>query len=297
MLALLTWAVAAASAGGIEIVLSEESGAYLELAEMLNADLGTQGLRRLSAGTLEREAVEAQAPDLVLALGSRALSAALAKRRAPVVAALVPAESFERLAGSVSRPRGAREVSAVYLDQPARRRLALARLALPHAQRIGVLAGADRETELKRLREAAAALGLTLTVKNVIATQDLYQALHLVLAEADLLLALPDQAVFNSGSIHNILLATYRARVPLLGFSAAYVQAGALAAVYSTPRQLAPQIAELVRRALAGGGLPPPQYPRVFSVSVNPTVARSLGIELGESAQLEASLSALEVKP
>lgn len=108
----------------------------------------------------------------------------------------------------------------------------------------------------------------------------LFPALQRVLGDAQVLLALPDPAVFNSQTAANILMAAYRRQVPLVGFSPAYVKAGALLAVYSTPTQVGTRGGEVLRQALAGGSLPPPQWPREYSIGINQDVARSLGLAL-----------------
>lgn len=71
--------------------------------------------------------------------------------------------------------------------------------------------------------------------------------------------------------------------VPLVGFSPAYVKAGALLALYSTPAQVGARGGEVLRQALAGKVLPSPQWPREFVVAVNQDVARSLGFALDEA--------------
>jgi ABC-type uncharacterized transport system substrate-binding protein len=111
------------------------------------------------------------------------------------------------------------------------------------------------------------------------------------------LLALPDASIFNAGTIHNILLSALRARQPLIGFSEAYVRAGAVAAVYSMPRHVGRQAGEIAARALAGAPLPPPQYPRAFSVSVNHTVARALGLAVEEEGAIASRLQRMEREP
>jgi ABC-type uncharacterized transport system substrate-binding protein len=133
--------------------------------------------------------------------------------------------------------------------------------------------------------------------EGISSTAEVYPSLTRLLAETDVLLALPDPVVFNSGTIQNILLTTYRAQQPLFGFSPAYVRAGAIAAVYSTPRQLAAQTAEAAGRALSGAALPRPSHPKKFSVAVNPTVARSLGLTVDDEATLAARLQRTEREP
>jgi signal transduction histidine kinase len=99
------------------------------------------------------------------------------------------------------------------------------------------------------------------------------------LAEPGILLAVPDSTVYNNRTISNILLTAYHQRSPVVGFSPAYVKAGALLALYSTPAQVGQQAGEAARLGLATGSLPPPAAPRHFRISTNPYVARSLGIQ------------------
>ena len=111
-----------------------------------------------------------------------------------------------------------------------------------------------------------------------------------------MLLALADPQIYNSSSIQNILLASFRAQVPMLAFSPAYVRAGALLAVYSSPAQIGQQAGVIARGALQCRALGLPQYPQDFQVSVNEHVARSLGLSL-EPQALTERLRRLEKKP
>jgi putative tryptophan/tyrosine transport system substrate-binding protein len=103
----------------------------------------------------------------------------------------------------------------------------------------------------------------------------------------------PDAAIYNRNNIANILLTSYRAQVPLFGFSPSYVKAGALAAVYSQPAQIAQQVAEIIQNLPANGPLPAPQSPRYFSVSVNSQVKLSLELTMDSEAQLLQKLKQL----
>jgi len=70
----------------------------------------------------------------------------------------------------------------------------------------------------------------------------------------------------------------------MMGFSPAYVRAGAMLALYSSPAQIATQTVRVVRSALAGVALQPVQTPSEFVIGVNANVARSLGFRLSEDA-------------
>jgi len=72
----------------------------------------------------------------------------------------------------------------------------------------------------------------------------------------------------------------------LVGISQAYVKAGALCAIYSTPNQIAIQAVEAIRLFSESGKLPSSQYPKEFEVSVNKQVARSLDIRMEDADRL-----------
>jgi len=112
------------------------------------------------------------------------------------------------------------------------------------------------------------------------------------------LLVLPDSAIYNGLTIRNILLATYRSSVPLIGFSSFYVKAGALCAVFSAPEQIAAQVASLIRQFGETRLLPAAQYPQEFEVMVNERVAHSLGLHIRPAIELGAEIKLSEgMKP
>jgi hypothetical protein len=105
------------------------------------------------------------------------------------------------------------------------------------------------------------------------------------IGHTDVLLALPDSAVYNTENFRNILLSTYRHKQGVIGFSADMVKAGALATTYSEVEDINAQVAEIVAGYVAGGELPPPQFPRYFHTIVNEGVARSLDVEVPDNAR------------
>lgn len=113
---------------------------------------------------------------------------------------------------------------------------------------------------------------------------DINLALNAV-ADAPVLLAWPDRAVFNSENVRNILLSTYRHGQGVIGFSADMVSSGALATTYSTPEDINTQVAETLVRYAATGQLEPPQFPRYFRTAVNEGLARSLKVPVSDAAR------------
>lgn len=266
----LMCAAATAAPVNVAVLLSDEAAPYQEFAQRLRVELQSRpvNLSVQSGGTVPSQA------DLVVAVGLRATEQALRfNPPLPVLAVLLPRAAYLQLRRGVTQP-----FSAIFLDQPPARRLALIGEAFPDRKRVGVVLGPESAAELRSLQLAARERGLHLMSERIDEADALLPALRRVLSEADLLLALPDPLVFNRNTAQAILLTSYRAQKPVVGYSQAYVNAGAMVAVYSTPAQIARQAAELIAALPSPAALPPPQYPRYFSVAVNGQVARSLGI-------------------
>jgi putative ABC transport system substrate-binding protein len=291
LIVLLAALALGARAGEVLVLSSESSPAYQEAAEAVVAELGRREVLQLSL--TELPVYRGPSPRLYVALGTEACGQLAGKSlSAPVLCTLLPRASFERVLREAGRRAGA-SFSALYLNQPPGRQLDLIRLALPQARRVGVLWGPDSVVNEAALEAAAQARGLRVVGVPVRPDEPVFAGLKKILDESDVLLALADPQIYNSNSIQNILLTSFRAQVPMLAFSPAYVRAGALMAVHSTPRQIGQQAGVLARGVLQGQPLGQPQFPLQFDVSVNEHVARSLGLRL-DAANLTERLRRLE---
>lgn len=260
----------------IRLVLSDRGGAYQEFSDALRDELKTRAVV-MSVVNVDENAGEA---DLVVAVGMKSATSLLSSQK-PVLSVLVPKAAYEKLA----KPTDVRHASAIYLDQPIERQLSLLRTALPNIKHIGILYTVPPQG-MVNLRRLIAEKNLILHEKIVGPEHDLADALDGVLAESEALLVLPDTDVYNAGTIRNILLTSYRKQIPLIGISQAYVKAGALCAIYSTPAQIATQTAEAIRQFSTTTKLPASQFPKEFEVSVNTQVARSLNIPIKDAEKL-----------
>ncbi len=299
----LAWALGWAcvsQATTVWVVASERSAGYTEASDALVADLEKGGLpraeiRSVLAAELSGDEVNAANKGLFVTLGTEALKQLLQRApRIPVIAALIPRGSYEHAIKDAERKVLA-PTTALFLDQPFGRQLDLIRLVQPDAKRIGVLWGPESISRQALLLPSLQSHGMEL-VSGTALNGAVFAGLKTALEDADMFLAVADPQVFNSASLANILLATYRARIPMVAFSPAYTKAGALMAVYSTPGQIGMQAASMVRSVLQGGGLPASQYPLEFQVSVNEQVARSLGLQINADT-LADRLRKVERKP
>jgi putative ABC transport system substrate-binding protein len=118
------------------------------------------------------------------------------------------------------------------------------------------------------------------------------KALEPIIKYNDMFLALPDQARVARATAKWALHLAYRYRKPVIGFSEKYLQAGAIASLYSSPQNFARQTAELLPSILSESSNGDPlYYPRYFTVGLNPRVAANLKITLANDIQQQLQAS------
>ncbi len=215
--------------------------------------------------------------DLIVTVGEQAAVSVAPHTDRPLLATMLTSFRYAGLANS-RRPGG--ELSAIFVDQPWSRQVSLLRAALPSRNRIGILLSPGTNWKTEELRRLLLDRGATLVTQVADSSGTLSGDLERVLSRSDLLLAIPDNTIYNSSNIRDIILSSYRHGIPLVGLSQSYVNAGALCAVFSTLEQLAAQTSAAVIAYAKSGQLPGPQYPDSYSIAVNRQVARSLEIEL-----------------
>jgi ABC-type uncharacterized transport system substrate-binding protein len=239
--------------------------------------------------------------DLLLTVGLRAAdSIAKLPQSPPVITTLIPKSAYEHFLATRKKqhPETFITSTALYLENPPKRQILLAKILLGDLHSIGILTSQANAKTISNIQAISEKQGLQLKYEIVGASDNLISKLSLLLYSSDALLALPDPHIFNRKTIRNILLTTYRHRSPVIGFSASYVKAGALAAVYSTPNQIAKQAGNILAKTLNSKlkYIPSPVYPDNFSVRINQNVARSLGIAPIDESIAHRKLQEMEKK-
>lgn len=290
-----------ALAHSVGVVSSDQTPAFQQATDSLVQELLRSGVARadiqlLSVADCAEGGQLCADQRLLVTLGVDALRQVTASNTRPaILAGLVPRMSYERVLQEAGK-KNPSNMSALYLDQPFGRQLDLLHLALPAVRHIGVLWGPESASQQPLLSAALQGRGMEISEGLYAEGQTLISALRDALRAADVLLAVADSSTFNASTAANILLTSYRARTPVMAFSPAYVKAGALLSVHSTASQAGAQIAAMAAQFLQTNTLPACQYPRDFSISVNPYVARSLDLSL-DAGLLSERLRKLEKKP
>lgn len=295
---LLAWlaAIPAWADGVVRLIASEEGGAYREAADAFReAFKAPRQVKSTPLADLDARQLRAMARDndLLVPIGLKAARAVAeqAGGEAAVLTLMVPRVSSERLDWSPALSR--RKLSHVHIDQPASRTLNLLEAVFPQARRVGLVISDENAEVASQIQREAERRRLSLKLERLSSPEALAPALRAALPESDVLLLVPDSIAFHADNARNVLLTTYRYRVPVIGFSPGLSKAGAVAAVYSSPAQIGRQGARMAMRwSPENGELPPPQSADEFSISFNPYVARSLGVVLPDLGEVGHKLGA-----
>lgn len=302
----------------VMLLLSEEGGAYREVAESFIVRAKQLAKKPPDIEVARVDAMHldhwrgAGAPQLVVTVGTRAAQMFLeADTSVPTLRVLITRNAHESLQANVKDPRPKITIAAIFLEQPWDRQFDFLRILLPKAQRMGVILGPASQDEAAPLTNRATHQGLVPQLR-ILAVQDNPSrsvgssqdrdpgAMFKDIAEqSDVVLAVPDPAVLTPNSAKWLLYTAYQRGIPVIGFSKSYVSAGALGAVFSTPEQIGRQAAEIAARALQEPSVDwaVATYPKYFSVAINRSVARSLRFEIPDDAEVLRKLNAPEVPP
>lgn len=272
------------------IVLSSESDYYREAAEEFSRTLAANKLPLTIRQTLVDHAAKALAekPDMVLAVGSKAaFDLAQHRPEAEVINILLPRSAHQTLANEATDKK---RLTGIYLDQPEQRLVNLSLLLPLEIRRVGCVASSeDMAVSARVLKEQFISKQVEFNFEQMNDKQKPIQVLRPLFSDIDLFIALPDNTIFTRAIARWILNFSLQQNIPVLGFSAAYAEAGALLSIYSTPQQIGRQAAEIVISNMNNGALPPSSgiAPRYFEIKVNQAVVRKMGIN---PARMKSSL-------
>ena len=223
--------------------------------------------------------IRRNAPDLILAIGLDALNKVKSVRNVPIVYVMV--------LNPQPLVHDSANITGVSLAVQADRQLAMVRRVLPHARVVGFPFDPDKSGAFARnVQAAAAAAGIKLLTRKVHSSREAVKTLEEMKGEIDALWLPPDTTVMNPGTIDLLILSAGEKRIPVFTFSRKYVEKGALFSMEVDAAEAGRQAGEMANRILAGAG---PQHvekadAREGVLSVNPSVAKKLGISLSNDA-------------
>jgi len=285
-----------APSAAVLVVASEPGGRYAEVVQAFEAALseGRPRVRpevKLVTMTADEGADRAElaralgrAPRLVVTLGRRATVEVVASApERPLVAGLVVD------AADLARAENA---TAVVLGHPFDVQLETLRRLLPDCGTFGIIHDARLTGPVRAAQIAAERLGLQLETRPVYTPKELPRAMASLSNSICALVGVPDPLVLSKHSAREVLLFSFRNRIPFIGPSESWVGAGALYALDWRYPAIGRQLAGLAARVIAGEEprTIPRQWPDAQRLVINPGTAKKLGLTLSPDATREADL-------
>ncbi|BBB27624.1 ABC transporter substrate-binding protein [Amphritea japonica] len=236
---------------------------------------------------------------LIISIGSKATEFAMqhAGSNTIIFSTFIPSRKFHKLSQKYSTRLTEKKVSltAVFLDQPIKRQLQLAKLIQPKLKAIGLTLGPDSLEILPELEKTAKEMTFHLNHKTLTLSDNPIQQIQPIMDASDLFLVIPDPSTFNKTTAKWLLYMSLRSKVPLLAFSHNYVKAGAVAACITTPEDIGRYTAEQLH-LIEGGSIPPATFSPYFKVVTNPKSARQLGLSISTPENLQERLQEGEIQ-
>lgn len=238
--------------------------------------------------------LEMPAADLVIPIGRLAGLSVAESAPDAAIYGLIPETTWDEIITCCPSARHP-QATVLFLDQPITRQLNLIKVILPAVTRVAVLFGNNSIHQRDHVQAEAKRLGIELVSRSIEEDSEVGPALDRMLDNVDALLALPDPGVYNRDTIYGVLLTTYRKGIPVFGYAKSLVDAGAVAAIYTSPQDVGRQLAEMANDYLrAHDPLPAPLMPERFRVAINERVMRSLGMPILQEDEVRRRLMELE---
>ncbi len=214
-------------------------------------------------------------PDMILAIGTDALSRAQAVRDLPVLYAMVIPSEFP---GPLRR-----NISGVSMYIPPERYLEVMGDIVPSARRVGVIYDPRySEAFVREAVRAAEERGIQLVLRKAERSSDVPPLIDAMRGKIDAFWMLPDITVVNLEAVKYLLLFSFQNRVPVFTFSDKYVSMGALAALNIVPFDIGVQAGEMAKKLskVQDDTTPLRTEARKATLTINRTVAAKLGIRI-----------------
>lgn len=264
----------AAEACDAAVLYPSGSEAYQEaLAGLHQALAGTNyQVDYIDQAAPARKSCLDHAPKLVVAIGINAWEAVAGSLQ---TSTLLPALVLHADMKADTRNR----LDGVYLDVPLTAIAERLREAFPGKSRLALIhrpsSPPPDASALMRVKQ----MGIELHVVECTGPEKLLAVFSSLKGMVDFVLTEPDSELYNSATLKPLVFASLDKQLPIVGFSAAFVRAGALAGVYPDFHELGRQTGEMMLRLLAGKGQHSEEGPRKVVMAVNERIARLMGLE------------------
>jgi putative tryptophan/tyrosine transport system substrate-binding protein len=180
----------------------------------------------------------------------------------------------------------------LYMTQSYCRQLGFIKLLNRDWSTVSILSSQKKPIDRKVIQQCANNYDIKIYIVSTTAEDNVSNKIKHALHHSDVLLALPDSNIYNSNTVKNILLTSYRYRKPVIGFSKNFVTAGALAGIYSDTEQIAQSACKLIEGYYDTGlrFTKAVNHPEKFDMDINRQVFKALDLSIPDVDTLRKSL-------
>ncbi|NOT85761.1 MAG: hypothetical protein HOP02_13505 [Methylococcaceae bacterium] len=262
------------------IVANTNDGAYAQVIKGFKAQLSTGAkyteVYKPTSASIAQE-INQNKPDLIFALGADVSELVQQKSTTiPIISTLVQKEQTFKAANS----------TGVSLNYSFATQIQWLKKFLPEQHKVAVLYNSAENTgAIHALKKVAEQEGLGLMAIPVESPRQLPDALDQLANNVDVLLAIPDEIALSSATVKEVMLATFRNHVPLIGLSDNWVKSGALYALSWDYDDLGRQCAAQAQKLFSGQAIKyiSPETPRKVAYSINAKIAADMNIVISDS--------------
>ncbi len=294
LLCALLGSARAAAAADVAVVMSADVDAYAQALKGFKATVRHRIVAEYNMegdfdrGRKQVAEITKVKPDLILAVGIWALQVVAKQATSiPVVYAMV-------LNPPSVIGNGAKNITGASMNVPVEQTLRVLKQLGPQIRRVGVMFDRTKTGYLVARAEAVARdEGLALVAREIRSAKEAISALDALGEQGvDALWVLPDETNLAPAVLQQMLLFSYRRRVPLIGLSENQAQMGAVLSLsFASSEDIGRQAGELANSILAGKA--PAEVPyttaRRVRLTVNLKAAQKLGMEIPKSILAAAS--------
>jgi putative ABC transport system substrate-binding protein len=216
-------------------------------------------------------------PDMVLAVGMKALSGLKVIKNIPIVYLMV--------LNPHSILSGEENITGVSMNIPPEKQLHIFREAIADLKIIGLVYDPARTRYLvEKAQDAAEKVGITLIARQVRRSMDVPLPIRDMRGKIDAFWMLPDLTVITPETVEFLLLFSLENTIPILAFAEKYVEFGALMSIGIDSFDLGVQAGEMANAILSGMDVIDVHRvdARKAVLSINLKVASKMGIRIDE---------------
>jgi putative ABC transport system substrate-binding protein len=203
----------------------------------------------------------------------------------PIVATMVLKDDLFKQAGT--------NITGVSLTHTMQTQFQWLKKFFPQQKAVAILYNpTENNNVIKEAERASLTNGFKLIPIPVETPKELPYALEQLEKNVDLLMSIPDDTVMSVNTAKEVLLASFRNKVPLIGLSDNWVKSGAYYALSWDYADLGLQCAEQAIKLLSGTPLHsiPPEHPRKVTYTINTKIAEHMNINISDGLLKNAKM-------